>query len=92
MAQVLAVLSMGAGALCTVCVLVFLLACGANASPAQSMQLKWMLIGVALVGAGCFFGAIWAVVAGLPWLGVGLGLTPIVLDITLIIVLVIIEW
>lgn len=92
MAWIFAVLSAVAGGLATLTMLVMLMAGGANSSPAQITQIKWMMIGVALVGVIGLGGAVWAMIAGKPWLGAGLGIAPAVVVIAMIVVLVKLEW
>lgn len=92
MASVLAVLSTIAGCLATLTMLVMLMAGGANASPAHITQIKWMMLGISAVGVAGLVGGIWAVVAGRPWLGAGLGGLPVVVVVVLVVVLVKLEW
>lgn len=92
MAVVAAVMSIGIGLLATLTMLVMLIAGGANSTPAEITQIKWMMIGVALVGLVGLVGGIWGIVAGRPWLGAGFGIAPLVASIALVVVLVKLEW
>ena len=92
MAAVFSVLSMAAGALATLMMLVMLMASGANSSPAQILQIKWMMIGVAVIGLGGLVGGIWTLVAGRPWVSAGIGIVPAVAVMVLVVVLVKLEW
>jgi len=92
MASVVAVLSTIVGVGATLCMLVMLMAGGANAKPAAITQLKWLMVSVAVVGLASVIAAVWAFVHHRHWLSAGLGIAPLVYAIVLVIVLVQLEW
>jgi hypothetical protein len=91
MAAVFSVLSMAAGALATLMMLVMLMAGGANSSPAQILQIKWMMMGVAVIGLGGLVGGIWTLIAGRPWVSAGIGIMPAVVAIGMFVVLMVVQ-
>ena len=72
----LAILSTFAGAAASLVMIVLLLAGSPNSSPQQLAQIKWMMIGVALMALAGIVGAIWAMVLGRHLLASGIGIAP----------------
>ena len=77
-AMVIGILALLAGAFGTFLFVGFLFACMPNGSPQLIASLtRWMIV-VGVAGVLCAGGAIWLVVIGRPWIGAGVGVTPLV--------------
>lgn len=90
--HVLAAVTNAAGVLTTLCLIVFLMAGGANSKPAQITILKSLMIATLVVGLLSLGGSIWSMVAGRPGLGAIIAAIPIAFAITLITILVWLEF
>lgn len=90
--KVLAIVLMLAATVTCLTFVVFLMAGGANAKPAQITAIKWMMAGTGvlwLVGIG---GGIWAMIAGRDGLAACLAAAPIVACIAAFVVMWVTEW
>jgi len=76
--HVLAAVTNAAGVLTTLCLIVFLMAGGANAKPAHLKILKSLMIATLVVGLLSLGGSIWSMVAGRPGLGTIIAAIPII--------------
>gem|GEM_PF-6085958 len=84
---IFAALTNAAGILATLCLVVLLMAGGANSNPAQITTLKILILATFIVGLLCLGGSIWSMIAARPGLGTIIAAAPIAFAITLVVVL-----
>ena len=89
---ILPILSMLIGGISSLTTLVMLLAGGANSTPTQIRQIKWMIASVVLVQVLALAGSIWLLIEKRGWPSCFVGVSPLIFAIVLVIVLVKIEW
>lgn len=87
-----AIVASAIGVLSSVTMLVLLAASLANAKPANIQQAKWMALGIGLVQLLSLITAIWLMTRDKHWYAAAAGIFPLVAVLTLVIVLVRIEW
>lgn len=87
-----AILASVTSVLGSLCMLVLLMAGLANAKPAQLTQGKWMMWGIVAVQVLSLAITVWLMLRHKPWPASIVGMSPLVCVITLLIVLVAIEW
>jgi hypothetical protein len=76
MAVIVAVLSTLAGAGASLMMVVLLLASAPNSKPEQWMQIKMLMLAVAIMGFLGLVGAVWAMCVDRPWLASAAGIMP----------------
>ena len=87
-----AILASVTSVLSSLCALVMMMAGLANSTPAQLEQGKWMMWGIVAVQVLSLAVAIWLMVRQKHWPASIVGIIPFVAVVTLVIVLVKIEW
>lgn len=65
-----------AGVIGTLMILVFLMAGGANSTPAQIRRIKLAMLATAVLGVGCVVGGVWLSTYGYRGWGCGVALAP----------------
>lgn len=85
---VMATLAVAAGVLASLMLGTMLLAGGANSTPRQLVVIKRCLALVAMIGLASVAGAVWACLAGSPWVGAGIGAAPVLSSIVVCVVMV----
>lgn len=89
---ILAIISSIIGMLASLCMLVLMMAGMANAKEAHLQQGKWMMWGIVAVQLLSLVGAILLMMQRRHVLASGVGLVPVVVVVTLLIILIQIEW
>ena len=89
---IVAILASVTSVLTSLCMLVMIMAGLANAKPAQLEQGKWMMWGIVAVQVLSLAAAVWLMVRHKHWPASIAGIVPFVAVVTLVIVLVKLEW
>lgn len=92
MNTLLAILSIVAGLLATLTMLVMIMAGGANAKPNDIRILKIAMVSVIVVGLGATIAAVTLIVRGKSGLAALVGLIPVVFDVALVVVALVTEF
>jgi len=88
----LAIVSMLLGTGATLVGLVFCMAGGANSSEAQIRAIKAIMLGQGLCWVASLAGGIWALATGRPGWAAGIGILPLGVAVTLLILALVFEW
>lgn len=89
---VLAIIASLIGMLASLCMLVLMMAGLANANEAHVRQGKWMMWGIVAVQLLSLIAAVWLTVQRKHVAASAVGFVPVVVAITLVVILVKIEW